>query len=61
MAAFFAKATVFMNDVDNYIYLQDETEEEHEEHDEEHEEGHDDHGGLILSKLSSTRCRIRWL
>ena len=47
--SFFAKATVFMNDVDNYIYLQDETEEEHEEHDEEHEEGHDDHGGLILA------------
>ena len=45
--SFFAQATVFMNDVDNYIYLQDETEEEHEEHDEEHEEGHDDHGGLI--------------
>jgi len=41
--SFFAQATVFMNDVDNYIYLQDETEEEHEEH----EEGHDDHGGLI--------------
>jgi iron complex outermembrane receptor protein len=34
-----------MNDVDNYIYLQDETEEEHEEH----EEDHDDHGGLILA------------
>jgi len=47
--SFFAKATVFMNDVDNYIYLQDETEEEHEEHDEEHEEDHDDHGGLILA------------
>ena len=47
--SFFAKATIFMNDVDNYIYLQDETDEEHEEHDEEHEEGHDDHGGLILA------------
>ena len=47
--SFFASATVFINDVDNYIYLQDETEEEHEEHDEEHEEGHDDHGGLILA------------
>ena len=46
---FFATATVFINDVDNYIYLQDETEEEHEEHDEEHEEGHDDHGGLTLA------------
>ena len=42
-------ATVFRNDIDNYIYLQDETEEEHEEHDEEHEEHHDDHGGLILA------------
>ena len=47
--SFFASASVFVNDVDNYIYLQDETEEEHEEHDEEHEEGHDDHGGLILA------------
>ena len=47
--SFFANATVFVNDVDNYIYLQDETEEEHEEHDEEHEEDHDDHGGLILA------------
>ena len=46
---FFATASVFFNDVDNYIYLQDETEEEHEEHDEEHEEGHDDHGGLTLA------------
>ena len=46
---FFASASVFMNDVDNYIYLKDESEEEHEEHDEEHEEGHDDHGGLILA------------
>ena len=46
---FFATASVFINDVDNYIYLQDETEEEHEEHDEEHEEGHDDHGGLTLA------------
>ncbi|MDC2971552.1 TonB-dependent receptor [Gammaproteobacteria bacterium] len=45
----FAYATIFRNDIDNYIYLQDETEEEHEEHDEEHEEDHDDHGGLILA------------
>ncbi|MFL2843641.1 MAG: TonB-dependent receptor [Alphaproteobacteria bacterium] len=36
--------------IDNYIYLQDETEEEHEEH-EEHGD-HDDHGGLILANLS---------
>ena len=46
---FFASATVFKNDVDNYIYLKDETEEEHEEHDEDHEEGHDEHAGLILA------------
>ena len=39
---FFAELTVFKNDVDSYIYLQDETEEEHEEHEE-----HDDHGGMI--------------
>lgn len=38
----FASFTLFKNDVDNYIYLQDETEEEHEEHEDEH-----DHGGLI--------------
>ena len=46
---FFVSATVFNNDVDNYIYLKDETEEEHEEHDENHEEGHDEHAGLILA------------
>jgi iron complex outermembrane recepter protein len=46
---FFASATVFKNDVDNYIYLKDETEEEHEEHNEDHEEGHDEHTGLILA------------
>ena len=40
---FFAGLTFFKNDVDSYIYLQDETGEEHEEH----EEHHDDHGGLI--------------
>jgi len=45
---FFASASIFRNDVDNYIYLQDETEEEHEMHQDE-EEHHDDHGGLILS------------
>ena len=51
---FFADLSYFSNTVDNYIYLQDESEEEHEEHeeheDEEHEgEEHHDHGGLILS------------
>ena len=39
------RANIFTNEVDNYIYLKDETEEEHEEHEEEHE----DHGGLILA------------
>jgi iron complex outermembrane receptor protein len=43
--SFYASASLFANKVDNYIYLQDETEEEHEEHDEEH----DDHGGLVLA------------
>jgi iron complex outermembrane receptor protein len=46
---FFVSATVFKNNVDNYIYLKDETEEEHEEHDEDHKEGDDDHAGLILA------------
>ena len=38
----FASLTFFRNDIDNYIYLLDETEEEHEEHEDEHE-------GLILA------------
>ena len=38
----FGTFTLFKNDVADYIYLQDETEEAHEEHDDE-----DDHGGLI--------------
>ena len=42
---FFASFTYFSNDIDNYIYLQDESEEEHEEHEEEEEH----HAGLILS------------
>ena len=37
---FFAGLTLFKNDVDSYIYLKDETDEEHEEHD-------DDHAGMI--------------
>ena len=41
---FSLRGNIFKNDIDNYIYLQDETEEEHEEHEE-----HDDHGGLILA------------
>ena len=40
---FFAKLTFFRNNVNDYIYLLDETEEEHEEHEEE------DHGGLVLA------------
>jgi iron complex outermembrane receptor protein len=38
--AFFGSVTVYNNDIDNYTYLQDETEAEHDEHE-------DDHGGLI--------------
>ena len=37
----FGNFSIYANNVTDYIYLQDETEEEHEE------EGHDDHGGLI--------------
>tara|TARA_E500000178_G_scaffold331070_1_gene363613 strand:+ start:49 stop:2478 length:2430 start_codon:yes stop_codon:yes gene_type:complete len=40
---FFGTLTVYSNDIDNYIYLRDETEDEHEA------EEHDDHGGLILA------------
>lgn len=43
--AFFGSLTVYSNNIDNYIYLQDETEEEHDEH----EEHGDEHGGLILA------------
>ena len=43
------RGNIFKNNIDNYIYLQDETEEEHEEH-EEHGD-HDDHGGLILANF----------
>lgn len=38
----FGSVTFYINEIDNYIYLRDETEEEHEEHG-------DDHGGLILA------------
>ena len=37
------KGNIFSNQIDNFIYLQDETEEEHDEHE------HEDHGGLILA------------
>ena len=49
----FANASIFRNNVDNYIYLRDETEEEHEEHEEggeEHDEEHHDHGDLMLAE-----------
>ena len=49
----FANAAIFRNNVDNYIYLRDETEEEHEEHEEggeEHGEEHHDHGDLMLAE-----------
>lgn len=43
-AGFYAGLTFFQNNVDNYIYLMDETEDEHDDHgDEEH------HEGLILA------------
>ena len=38
------------HEIDNYIYLRDESEDEHEEHE-------DDHGGLILANYA-TRRRI---
>ena len=38
----FGSVTVYINEIDNYIYLRDESEDEHEEHE-------DDHGGLILA------------
>lgn len=40
---FFGALTLFKNDVKNYIYLMDETEEAHDEHDDE------DHSGLPLA------------
>ena len=38
----FSSLTVYRNEINDYIYLQDETEEEHEEHE-------DEHGGLTLA------------
>ena len=52
---FYGELTLFRNDVDNYIYLMDETEEEHEEHE---EEGHDDHGGLILANYLQQNAEL---
>lgn len=44
---FFGKFTTYANNVDDYIYLMDETEEEHDDH--EGEEEHD-HGNLTLAE-----------
>ena len=41
---FYADLTFFQNNVDNYIYLMDETEEDHADHGD-----HDDHDGLTLA------------
>ena len=49
----YGSLTLFRNDIDNYIYLQDETEDEHEEHEEEH-----DHGGLILANYLQKDAEI---
>ena len=48
----FANVSVYRNQVDNYIYLQDEMDDDHGEgHEEGHEEGHDehDHEGLLMA------------
>ena len=53
---FFGEFTYFKNDIENYIYLRDETEEEHEEH--EDEEEHGDHEGLILANYLQNDAEI---
>ena len=51
----FANVSVYRNDVNNYIYLRDEMDDDHdheeEGHDESQEEGHDehDHEGLLMA------------
>ena len=52
---FFGTFSYFRNDVDNYIYLQDETEEEHEEHEEEDEH----HGGLIHANYLQNEAELK--
>ena len=47
---FFGELTYFKNNIDNYIYLRDETEEEHEEH--------EDHEGLILANYLQNDAEI---
>ena len=40
---FFAYASFFINDVDNYIFLLDEEEDHHDDHEDEHHEDEDEH------------------
>ncbi|MDA8892144.1 TonB-dependent receptor [Hyphomicrobiales bacterium] len=49
---FSLKGNLFSNEVDNYIYLQDETEEDHED------EEHGDHEGLILSNYLQNDAKL---
>ena len=51
----FASLTLFQNNIDNYIYLLDETEEEHEEHEDEHEHEHE---GLILANYMQKNAEM---
>ena len=53
---FYGEFTYFRNDVDNYIYLKDETEEEHEEHEDEE---HGDHEGLILAEYLQRDAELK--
>ena len=53
---FYGEFTYFRNDVDNYIYLKDETEEEHEEHEDEE---HGDHEGLILAEYMQRDAELK--
>ena len=55
----YASFTAFQNNIDDYIYLQDESEEEHADHDEEHEEDHDDHEGLTLANFLQESAEFR--
>lgn len=53
---FFANLTFFRNEVDDYIYLLDETDEEHAEHEEE--DGHN-HGDLPLAAYTQQDARLQ--
>jgi iron complex outermembrane receptor protein len=46
---FFAYASFYINEVDNYITLMDEDEDHDEDHGDDHGDDHDDHGNLIHS------------